>query len=432
MPLGLLTVAVRRIGPRVHAASRRSQETLSELGSFAQENFAGVRVVRSFSLEEDEAAGFGEVSGRHLERMLDAERLYSWMSPIVGAIAEVTVILLLLIGGRMILAGTFTLGQFVEFAGYQALLIWPMISIGWVMNQAHRGTASIGRLREILAARSSVLGAPDAAGERNGGAQNGAAPAVSREPCEVEVRGLSFSYDGRPVLSEVSLRAPRGSTIALIGRTGSGKSTLLGLIPRLWPVPDGSIFIDGRDANRIPLDELRRCIGFVPQESFLFSRTIAENIAFSADGEGRADVEEEALRWAAMACLDKDMDQFPRGYREVVGERGVTLSGGQKQRAAIARALMADPRILILDDPLSAVDATTEEEILANLREAGRGRTVIFASHRVSGLRLADRIYVLDEGRIAEEGTHAELIRRHGIYAHMHRRQLLEEELERL
>jgi ATP-binding cassette subfamily B protein len=282
-------------------------------------------------------------------------------------------------------------------------------------------------LKELLAARSEVADpAAPSSGTEGGGR--------IAEPPDIEVRDLTFAYDGRPVLQGVSIRVPAGGAIALIGRTGSGKSTLLSLIPRLWRAPGGTVFVGGRDVDEIPLPELRRAIGFVPQESFLFSRTIAENIAFSMDGEeaDAAEVEAEARQWAALARLDKDIDQFPMGYGEVVGERGVTLSGGQKQRAAIARALLADPPVLILDDPLSAVDVATEEEILANLRGEARGRTVILASHRTTAARWADRIYVLDEGRVVEEGTHRELLRRGGIYADLHRRQLLEEELEKM
>jgi ATP-binding cassette, subfamily B, multidrug efflux pump len=430
-----VTLAVRRIGPRVHAAFRRSQETFAELTSSAQENFGGTRVVKSLALEDAEIEGFRALSLRHLERSMEGERLSNWMGPLVRSIGDLAVVLLLLVSGRMMLSGRFNLGQFVEFNGYMAILIWPMVSIGWVVNQAHRGTASVARLREILAARSEV-----ADGVRE--------PAVAGAPLillpaagglEVAVRSLTFGYGGRPVLRDVSLEVPRGTTAAIIGRTGSGKSTLLSLLARLYRVPDGTIFIDGRDVNAIPLAELRRRIGFVPQESFLFSRTILENITFALDGEeglaaAAADgaVAERARRCAATSRLDKDVDQFPRGFDEVVGERGVTLSGGQKQRVAIARALLADPPLLLLDDPLSAVDAHTEEEIVRNLREASRGRTTIIASHRVLGVREANRIYVLDEGRVVEWGGHQELLSRGGIYARLHRRQILADELESL
>ncbi len=432
VPLSLLTLAVRRIGPRVHAASRRAQEALAAVGSFAQENFGGVRVVKSFAREDAEIASFRGLSLGLQARNLDAERLSVWMGPVVGSIGEVAVILLLLVGGWMILRGEFTLGQFVQFEGYQTLLIWPMISIGWVFNQAHRGTASTGRLEEILAARSTVADPPAAVGPRPSPVESFPAATPASGPPSIRISGLNFGYGDRPILRDVSLEVPPGALVAVVGRTGSGKSTLLSLLPRLWRVPDGAISIDGVDINRIPLARLRSRIGFVPQESFLFSRTIRENIALARDGDAvpPAEVENQAYRCAAIARLDKDVDQFPRGYEEIVGERGVTLSGGQKQRVAIARALLADPRILILDDPLSAVDAQTEQEILANLREAARGRTTLVATHRVGGIRLADRIHVLEEGRIVEQGTHAELLRTGRVYPALYQRQILEDELE--
>ncbi len=432
VPLSLLTLAVRRIGPKVHAASRRAQEAFAAVGSFAQENFGGVRVVKSFAREDAEIASFRDLSLGLQARNLDAERLSVWMGPVVGSIGEVAVILLLLVGGWMILRGGFTLGQFVQFEGYQTLLIWPMISIGWVINQAYRGTASTQRLDEILAAKSTVGDPPAAAEPRSSVPEKSAEFASSSGPPSIRISSLNFGYGDRAVLSDVSLEAAPGSLVAVVGRTGSGKSTLLSLLPRLWRVPDGAISIDGVDINRIPLERLRSLIGFVPQESFLFSRTIRENLALARDGDAvaPAEVEARARRCAAIARLDKDVDQFPRGYEEIVGERGVTLSGGQKQRVAIARALLADPRILILDDPLSAVDAQTEQEILANLREAARGRTTLVATHRVGGIRLADRIYVLEEGRVVEQGTHAELLRTGRVYPALYQRQVLEDELE--
>ena len=417
VPLSLLSVAVRLIGPRVHERVLRAQETLSDLSSNAQENFAGVRVVKSFAQEDHEISSFGAVARRYLDENLRSARLASWMQPVVGGVGDVSLLSLLLAGGMLILGGSLQFSELIKFTGYQYQLLWPMISIGWIINQYLRGRVSVDRLREILARRPRVE-EPAAPETPPGGAISGA----------VSIRSLTFGYGAEPCLHDVSIEVPRGRTVAIVGRTGSGKSTLVSLIARLYPVPDGAIFVDGVDVNRLPLGLLRRAIGFVPQESFLFSRTVAENIGFGTD-EPRLDDVHAA---AALTRLDKDLDQFPRGYDELVGERGVTLSGGQKQRAALARALLGRPRILILDDALSAVDTATEEEIVANLKRFSRDLTTLVVSHRISSIRHADRIYVLDEGRVAEEGTHDDLLRRGGIYAEMHRLQLISDELARM
>jgi ATP-binding cassette subfamily B protein len=415
--LVLLAFVIWRISPRIHAASKRVQDQLATLSSRAQENFAGVRVVKSFAQEDHEVASFGAVARRYLDENLGVARLSAWMQPVVGGVGDVSLLSLLLAGGLLILGGLLQFSDLIEFTGYQYLLLWPMISIGWIINQYLRGRVSVERLREILA-RRPLVEEPAAPAAPPGGAIEGT----------VSIRGLTFAYGGTTVLRDVSIEVPRGATVAIVGRTGAGKSTLVSLIARLHPVPDGAIFVDGVDVNRLPLGLLRRAIGFVPQESFLFSRTLGENLAFGAD-EARQD---EVRAAAALTRLDKDLDQFPRGFDEIVGERGVTLSGGQKQRAAIGRALLIRPRILILDDALSAVDTSTEEEIVANLKRFTRDLTTIIVSHRISSIRHADRIYVLDEGHMAEEGTHDELLRRGGLYAEMHRLQLISDELARM
>jgi ATP-binding cassette subfamily B protein len=417
VPLCLLTVAVRKIGPRVHAAVHKSQETLSELSSLAQENFAGVRVIQSFASEPKEMVRFEDVSGRYLQRNLAVSRLASWMYPVIGGVADLSLISLLVVGGVLMLSGSLSLGDIVKFSGYQAQLLWPMISIGWIVNQFLRGSTGVERLREVLSVmpRVSEPASP-------------VYPASGRLEGHVSIRNLTFAYGAEPVLRDVSLEAPAGKTIAIVGRTGSGKSTLVSLIPRIYPPPDGTIFLDGIDVNRLSLSALRKAIGFVPQESFLFSRTVSENIGFGVE-ELRM---EEVYSVAGVTRFDKDIDQLPRGYEELVGERGVTLSGGQKQRAAISRALLVRPRILILDDALSSVDTSTEEEILQNLKRATEGMTTLIVSHRISSIRHAHRIYVLDEGRIVEEGSHDELVRRGGVYAETHRLQLISDELARL
>jgi len=417
VPLCLLTLAVRKIGPRVHAAVHRAQETLSELSSLAQENFTGVRVIQSFASEPHEMRRFEDVSERYLRRNLTVARISSWMYPVIGGVADLSLISLLVVGGVLMLAGTLSLADIVKFSGYQAQLLWPMISIGWIVNQFLRGSTGVERLKEILSVETRV-------GEPGSPAH----PPSGRLAGHVSIRNLTFSYGREPVLRNVSLEAPAGKTIAIVGRTGSGKSTLVSLVPRIYPPPDGTVFLDGIDVNRLPLNVLRRAIGFVPQESFLFSRTVSENIGFGVDDPDLEDV----YGVARVTRFDKDIDQLPRGYEELVGERGVTLSGGQKQRAAISRALLVRPKLLILDDALSSVDTGTEEEILENLKRATEDMTTIIVSHRISSIRHAQRIYVLDEGRIVEEGSHEDLLRRGGVYAEIHRLQLITDELARL
>ncbi len=414
IPLCLMTIAVRAIGPHVHHHMLNAQETLSALSSHAQEDFAGVRVVKSFAQEESEIRGFEVASRRYHDDSLEAAKYTALMQPIIGGIGDLALISVLLVSGWLILSSELELREQVKFIGYQMTLLWPMLAVGWVVNQYQRARASVQRVRSLLAERAAVTSAP------------GIEPRERRIEGQVTIRNLDFDFGGVPVLTDVSLEIPRGQTIAIVGRTGSGKSTLVSLLPRIYPVPEGTIFVDGIDVNDLPLDQLRRSIGFVPQENFLFSRTIGENIALGAED---ADAE-EIHTVAGIARIDKDFDQFPHGYDEIVGERGVTLSGGQRQRAAVARALLIKPKILILDDALSAVDTETESEIVSGLKRFTSDLTTIVVSHRISSIQHADRIYVLDEGRIVESGTHATLLALGGIYTEIHRLQLISDELE--
>tara|TARA_B100000809_G_scaffold95064_1_gene93747 strand:- start:1242 stop:3020 length:1779 start_codon:yes stop_codon:yes gene_type:complete len=417
VPLSLLTLSVRKIGPRVHDAVFKAQETLSNLSSLSQEDFAGIRVVKSFAQEEAESERFRKLSDEYVNDNLVAARIQAWMHPLVAGVNELSVMLLLVLGGYYLLEGNgaLTLGEFIKFAGYQFQLIWPMISIGWVVNQFHRASASVRRLEAVLESKSSIILPAEPV-----------TPPTGKITGTISIRNLDFSYNGKKILEDISIEAQAGHTIAITGRTGSGKSTLLKTLPRILPVDNGRIFIDGIDINRLPVGLLRRAIGYVPQESFLFSRTISGNIGFGID----APREEAVLSAARVSKLEKDIDQFPRGWQEQVGERGVTLSGGQKQRAALARALLVRPTILLLDDSLSAVDTQTEKEILTELAGATDSITTLVVAQRISSILHADRIYVLDEGRVAEEGTHAELLENNGLYAETYRLQLLSDELE--
>ena len=415
VPLPLVTVVVKYFGHAIHTRFEKIQEQLSDISAIAQESLAGVRVVRAYGQESFEVDKFRRANEEYVHRNRALIRLQGFYFPSMGFLMGIGALLVLWLGSRRVVAGEMTLGELVAFNAYLTMLGWPMIAFGWVSNLLQRGMASWKRLLEILDAEPLVSDAE-------------AIETIQSIEGEIEFRNLTFSFGKAVVLHGISFKVPRGTTTAIVGGTGSGKSTLLNLLPRLHEPPAGTVFIDGVDVRHIPLRVLRGAIGFVNQEPFLFSTTLSENIAFGAHGEqGQRDRIAEA---AAIARLDKDLAQFPQGYETTVGERGITLSGGQKQRVAIARALVIDPKILVLDDALSAVDTHTEEEILQRLSAVMAQRTSIIVSHRVSTVRDADQIVVLHDGRVAERGTHDELIRRDGFYADLYRKQLLEEELK--
>jgi ATP-binding cassette subfamily B protein len=422
--LPLVSVVFVVLGRRIHRHFEQVQEQFSTLSARAQENFSGMRVVKAFAQEECEIAAFGAINREFVRRSLRLARTAGALWPSMTFILGAASAAVLWQGGLAVVAGRITLGQLVQFFGYLMMLSWPMIALGWTTNLIQQGMASMRRLDEIFDTKPAIAGPPVAAS----GSLRGA----------VEFRHVSFAYDRQPVLHDVCLTIPAGATVAIVGPTGSGKTTLVSLIPRLLDPTAGVVLVDGVDARDLPLATLREAVGFVPQEPFLFSDTLEENLAFGLDGDdgGRGDGvsgngDGRRVRDAAeIARLAADVADFPLGYQTMVGERGVTLSGGQKQRATIARALARDPAILILDDALSSVDTNTEEEILHGLRRFMTSRTSILISHRISTVRHADLIVVLDGGRIVEQGTHGTLLAARGLYAELYERQLLQEALE--
>lgn len=424
IPMPMVSLTVKYLGSQIHERFEKIQEYFSDISARVQENLTGVRVVRAYAQEESEIERFQVLNGEYARRNLQLVKYAAAMRPLLFFFIGLGFVIIVAVGVPMAVEGEITAGDFTAFILYLQRMIWYLIALGYVVNLYQRGTASLKRFNEILEVEPTITDGP----------------AVTDQPPvrgRIEFRDLTFGYNGKPVLQNIDLTIEQGKTVALVGKTGSGKSTLVSLVPRLMDASEGSVLLDGRPVRDYPLSQLRGAIGFVQQETFLFSDTLAANIAFgvtgktnssklNASGETGISVEKAA----EVAGLADDVKNFPGKYEQLVGERGITLSGGQKQRTAIARAVMRDPRILILDDSLSAVDTYTEEKILHNLRDIRQERTTLVVSHRVSTIRDADLICVMSDGRIIERGTHDELIELNGEYALLYQRQLLEEELD--
>ena len=436
IPLPFVSLTVKYLGEQVHVRFEKIQEYFSDITARAQENLSGVRVVRAYAQEGAEIEKFQELNREYARRNIALASFQAAMRPLLFFFIGLGFVIIVAVGVPMAVRGEITAGEFTSYILYLQRMIWYLIALGYVVNLYQRGTASLKRFDEILETEPTIKDSPEAREQ----------PAIKGA---IEFRNLNFAYNGTPVLRDISLKIEAGKTVALVGKTGSGKSTLISLIPRLLDAPDNTVLIDDVPVKQFPLAQIRKAVGFVPQETFLFSDTLAENIAFGVDekevqglkssvqsSRNNGDkyeirnLESEIKKSAEIASLADDIEDFPYKYQQLVGERGITLSGGQKQRTAIARAVMRNPRILILDDSLSAVDTYTEEKILGGLRDVRQNRTTLIVSHRISTVRDADLICVLDDGQIIERGTHDELIAHGGEYADLYERQLLEEELE--
>lgn len=431
IPLPLVSLTVKFLGQQIHIRFEKIQEFFSGITARSQENLTGARVIRAYAQEDSEIAKFEELNQEYAKKNISLVKFAAAMRPLLFFFIGLSFVIIVAVGVPMAVRGEITAGQFTSFILYLQRMIWYLIALGYVVNLYQRGTASLKRFNVILETEATIKDEPDAAEQ-------------IKIKGNVEFRDLNFAYNGTPVLKNINLKIEQGKTVALVGKTGSGKSTLVSLVPRLLDAPDDTVFIDETSVRKFPLEQLRRSVGFVQQETFLFSNTLADNIIFGVKENGsqkrlpESSEEIKAVKYghisiekaASIAGMTDDIRGFPNGYKQLVGERGITLSGGQKQRTAIARAVMRDPKILILDDSLSAVDTLTEEKILHELREVRAERTTLIVSHRISTIKDADQICVMHDGEIIERGTHQELLSLNGEYADLYQRQLLEEEIE--